>query len=126
MCTSTPLREALQLDEACRGAGAAFIRADTRGVFASVFCDFGPAFTVLDVDGARKTLHIRSCHPKETLSCSACAWNLLAGTWSASRVAFADCDIVLPLHQEATAQHACGSICCGRTGHHGPTQRWPQ
>lgn len=28
-------------------------QADTRGVFASVFCDFGPAFQVLDVDGER-------------------------------------------------------------------------
>lgn len=26
-------------------------QADIRGVFASVFCDFGPAFEVLDVDG---------------------------------------------------------------------------
>ena len=27
-------------------------QADIRGVFAQVFCDFGPAFEVLDVDGA--------------------------------------------------------------------------
>jgi ubiquitin-activating enzyme E1 len=26
-------------------------QADIRGVFAQVFCDFGPAFEVLDVDG---------------------------------------------------------------------------
>jgi hypothetical protein len=27
------------------------LQADVRGVFAQVFCDFGPAFEVLDVDG---------------------------------------------------------------------------
>jgi len=27
------------------------LQADIRGVFAQVFCDFGPAFEVLDVDG---------------------------------------------------------------------------
>ena len=50
--TGTPLAEALRVDELCHRAGVAFIRADVRGVFARVFCDFGPAFTVFDVDGA--------------------------------------------------------------------------
>ena len=27
------------------------IRGDVRGVFGSLFCDFGPSFDVLDVDG---------------------------------------------------------------------------
>ena len=31
--------------------GAAFIRGDVRGVFGRLFCDFGEAFDVLDVDG---------------------------------------------------------------------------
>ena len=31
----------------------ALLQADIRGVFAQVFCDFGPAFEVLDVDGER-------------------------------------------------------------------------
>lgn len=47
----TPLAEASRADEFCHKHGIAFIRADTRGVFGSVFCDFGPSFTVLDVDG---------------------------------------------------------------------------
>ena len=38
-------------DAACRAAGAAFIRGDVRGVFGRLFCDFGEAFDVLDVDG---------------------------------------------------------------------------
>lgn len=29
----------------------AFIKAEVRGLFGSVFCDFGPEFTVVDVDG---------------------------------------------------------------------------
>ncbi|OUS47186.1 ubiquitin activating enzyme [Ostreococcus tauri] len=39
------------LNELCRATGAAFIKADVRGVFGSVFCDFGDAFDVVDVDG---------------------------------------------------------------------------
>ena len=50
--TASTLAEAQQVDAVCRDNGVAFIRAETRGVFASVFTDFGPAFTVLDVDGA--------------------------------------------------------------------------
>jgi ubiquitin-activating enzyme E1 len=54
------LDEALRVNDACRAAAAAadgsrppiaFVRAETRGVFASVFCDFGPEFRVHDVDG---------------------------------------------------------------------------
>ena len=39
------------LNAMCRSSGAAFIKADVRGVFGSVFCDFGDAFDVVDVDG---------------------------------------------------------------------------
>jgi ubiquitin-activating enzyme E1 len=42
---------AAELDAACRRGGAAFVYAAIRGVFATVFCDFGPAFEVSDVDG---------------------------------------------------------------------------
>jgi hypothetical protein len=51
--TNAPLKEALKLNEFCHAEGIAFIRADIRGVFASIFTDFGDAFAVLDVDGAR-------------------------------------------------------------------------
>jgi len=51
VATCMPLAQAQQLDEFCHNNGIAFIRADIAGVFASVFCDFGPAFDVLDVDG---------------------------------------------------------------------------
>jgi ubiquitin-activating enzyme E1 len=49
--TEAPLAEAIKVDEYCHAHGIAFIKADVRGVFAQVFCDFGPAFEVLDVDG---------------------------------------------------------------------------
>ena len=65
--TEASTADAVRLDDACRsrrakesgeggGGGAgpspiAFIRADTRGVFASVFTDFGDSFVVDDVDG---------------------------------------------------------------------------
>lgn len=53
MFTDCPLAEAVVFNEACRSASppVAFLRAETRGVFASAFADFGPSFTVLDDDG---------------------------------------------------------------------------
>jgi len=51
VCTETPLEVAKGYDDACHDAGVPFVRADTRGLFASVFCDFGDAFTVFDTDG---------------------------------------------------------------------------
>jgi ubiquitin-activating enzyme E1 len=54
--TTAGLEESKRVDEICRAASPpiAFIRAETRGVFASVFCDFGPAFRVIDTDGAAR------------------------------------------------------------------------
>ena len=52
MVADAPLAEAVRINEACRQQGVAFVKAEIRGVFANVFSDFGPAFTVLDVDGA--------------------------------------------------------------------------
>ncbi len=53
VCTSASLEESKRIDEICRAQTPAipFIRAETRGVFANVFCDFGPSFTVFDTDG---------------------------------------------------------------------------
>ena len=41
----------LRMDEACRRAGTCFLAASSRGVFASLFCDFGDRFVVEDRDG---------------------------------------------------------------------------
>lgn len=51
--TDLPLKRSIELDRFCHAQSPpiAFIRADIRGVFGSIFCDFGPSFTVADVDG---------------------------------------------------------------------------
>ena len=51
--------DALRVDELCHRTGIGLVRADIRGVFARVFCDFGPAFTVFDVDGPPCTVVVR-------------------------------------------------------------------
>jgi len=49
--TEASTADAVALDAATVAGGGRFIRADARGVFGSVFCDFGPAFLVADTDG---------------------------------------------------------------------------
>jgi len=49
--TGVPPVEAIAINDACRAAGARFIMTDTFGVFASVFCDFGDEFVVVDTNG---------------------------------------------------------------------------
>lgn len=54
VCTTASQAEAQRVDDICAsqpGGAVPFIWARTAGVFASVFCDFGPSFTVVDVDG---------------------------------------------------------------------------
>lgn len=51
--TDASLEESKRISEVCHAHSPPipFIRVESRGVFASVFCDFGPSFTVYDVDG---------------------------------------------------------------------------
>ncbi|CAN1354568.1 Ubiquitin-activating enzyme E1 2 [Linum perenne] len=51
--TDIGLEKAMELDEFCHNhnPSIAFIKSEVRGLFGSVFCDFGPEFTVVDVDG---------------------------------------------------------------------------
>ena len=51
VCTNTLMKESISVDEICHKHSIGFIKADICGVFASVFCDFGKGFQVLDVDG---------------------------------------------------------------------------
>ena len=51
VCTHTLTKQAVAVDEICHRHSIGFIKADTCGVFASVFCDFGKGFQVLDIDG---------------------------------------------------------------------------
>lgn len=49
--TDASLDEQLRISEFTHPNNIALIIADTHGVFAQVFCDFGPSFTVHDVNG---------------------------------------------------------------------------
>ncbi|PKA51884.1 Ubiquitin-activating enzyme E1 1 [Apostasia shenzhenica] len=51
--TDISLEKAIEFDDYCRNQRPpiALIKSEVRGLFGSVFCDFGPNFTVLDVDG---------------------------------------------------------------------------
>jgi ubiquitin-activating enzyme E1 len=51
VATNMGLAASVKINQSCRQQGTAFVRAELHGVFGSVFCDFGNAFTVLDVDG---------------------------------------------------------------------------
>lgn len=51
--TDIGLEIAIEFNEYCRKhqPPISFIKSEVRGLFGSCFCDFGPEFTVLDVDG---------------------------------------------------------------------------
>ncbi|XP_027334070.1 ubiquitin-activating enzyme E1 1 isoform X2 [Abrus precatorius] len=51
--TDISLEKAFEFNDYCHShqPPIAFIKAEVRGLFGSVFCDFGPEFTVFDVDG---------------------------------------------------------------------------
>ncbi|KAK7385562.1 hypothetical protein VNO78_31285 [Psophocarpus tetragonolobus] len=51
--TEISLEKAIEFDDYCHShqPPIAFIKTEVRGLFGSLFCDFGPEFTVLDVDG---------------------------------------------------------------------------
>ncbi|KDP22845.1 hypothetical protein JCGZ_00432 [Jatropha curcas] len=51
--TDISLDKAIEFDDYCHyhQPPIAFIKSEVRGLFGSIFCDFGPEFTVLDVDG---------------------------------------------------------------------------
>lgn len=45
------LEPKLELSDLCHKQGIKFVMAETRGVFASVFCDFGEEHVVTDSNG---------------------------------------------------------------------------
>ncbi|KAL2611067.1 hypothetical protein R1flu_022759 [Riccia fluitans] len=53
VCTDVSLAKAIEYNDFCHSHNPpiAFIKTDVKGLFGSVFCDFGPEFTVVDVDG---------------------------------------------------------------------------
>ena len=57
--TDQSTAEATRIDNFCHSHNIAFVRAEIRGVFASLFCDFGSSFTVFDTDGEEPVLNGR-------------------------------------------------------------------
>ncbi|KAL5710482.1 E1 ubiquitin-activating enzyme [Ranunculus cassubicifolius] len=51
--TDISLEKAIEFDNYCRAQQPpiVFIKTEVRGLFGSVFCDFGPEYTVADIDG---------------------------------------------------------------------------
>ncbi|XP_068636995.1 ubiquitin-activating enzyme E1 1 isoform X2 [Aristolochia californica] len=51
--TDITLEKAIEFNDYCHShqPPIAFIKSEVRGLFGNVFCDFGPEFTVVDVDG---------------------------------------------------------------------------
>ncbi|GLT71501.1 hypothetical protein SLA2020_435150 [Shorea laevis] len=51
--TDISFEKAIEFNDYCHNhqPSIAFIKTEVRGLFGSVFCDFGPEFTVVDVDG---------------------------------------------------------------------------
>lgn len=51
--TDIGLEKAIEFDDYCHNhqPPIAFIKSEVRGLFGNIFCDFGPEFTVFDVDG---------------------------------------------------------------------------
>lgn len=51
--TDISIEKAIEFDDYCHShqPPISFIKSEVRGLFGSVFCDFGPEFTVIDVDG---------------------------------------------------------------------------
>lgn len=49
--TDAPLSRQIELNNVARSVGASFIAADARGLFGSVFCDFGVDFVCNDTNG---------------------------------------------------------------------------
>lgn len=75
--TDAGLEESKRINEVCHSHNPPipFIRVESRGVFASVFTDFGPAFTVYDVDGettSRCSSHRRSSSGRSSRRSTRC------------------------------------------------------
>ncbi|KAJ0987625.1 hypothetical protein J5N97_005981 [Dioscorea zingiberensis] len=60
--TDISLEKAIEYDDYCHNhePPIAFIKAEVRGLFGNIFCDFGPEFTVVDVDGVEPHMGIIS------------------------------------------------------------------
>lgn len=56
--TNASLEEQKRINTYCHQNGIKFIYADTRGVFATAFVDFGENFKVFDIDGEQPSTYM--------------------------------------------------------------------
>ena len=96
VATNVSLEKALALNDFCHRSGIAFIRTDIRGVFASVFTDFGASFTVVDVDGWASLPHASMLTNKELTQ----------------HVAFDVCHHALGVHMSSNVCPLDDDACC--------------
>ncbi|KAK4359233.1 hypothetical protein RND71_021462 [Anisodus tanguticus] len=87
--TDISLEKAVEFDDYCHKhqPPIAFIRTEVRGLFGSVFCDFGPEFTVADVDGKDPHTGIIACISNDNPALVACIDD--------ERLEFQDGDLVI-------------------------------
>ena len=90
--------KATEFDDYCHShqPPIAFIKADVRGLFGSLFCDFGPQFTVLDVDGEEPHSGIIASVSNENLAFVSCVDD--------ERLEFQDGDLVVFSEVEGMAE----------------------
>ncbi|KAG8377063.1 hypothetical protein BUALT_Bualt09G0129100 [Buddleja alternifolia] len=87
--TDISLEKAIEFDDYCHQhqPPIAFIKSEVRGLFGSVFCDFGPEFTVFDVDGEEPHTGIIASISNDNPALVACVDD--------ERVEFQDGDLVV-------------------------------
>ncbi|XP_038707355.1 ubiquitin-activating enzyme E1 1-like isoform X1 [Tripterygium wilfordii] len=83
------LEKAIEFNDYCHNhmPPISFIKAEVRGLFGSVFCDFGPDFTVLDVDGEEPHTGIIASISNDNLALVSCVDD--------ERLEFQDGDLVV-------------------------------
>lgn len=84
------LNECIRMNELARKYGLCYLCADTRGLFGYVFADFGPCFTVIDVDGEEPISRIVSHITKEERSVVTCVEDVRHGLSDGTYVRFSD------------------------------------
>ncbi|KAL5580681.1 hypothetical protein UlMin_013123 [Ulmus minor] len=87
--TDTSIGKAIEFNDYCHNhqPPIAFIKTEVRGLFGSVFCDFGPEFTVADVDGEEPHTGIIASISKDNPALVSCVDD--------ERLGFQDGDLVI-------------------------------
>lgn len=67
--TNSPLKDQIAIGDYCHQKGIFVVIADTFGLFASIFCDFGEKFTVIDATGENPVNGIIAAIDEDGLVC---------------------------------------------------------